>query len=134
MKPVLRGVFGSSRGDLPDDSSLGCVDIATGEYQEIGPFVNVELFGGGIDFDSSGVLWGINDGDDSPPDIFTINPETGEATVVTQTLVGFSSLAIAPPVCGIAEVPTLSEWGLIAMSAILGIVGYMVMRRRKAAA
>ena len=31
-------------------------------------------------------------------------------------------------------VPTLSEWGLICMAAILGIVGFMVMRRRKVTA
>ena len=31
-------------------------------------------------------------------------------------------------------IPTLSEWGLIAMAGILGIVGFMVIRRRKAAA
>ena len=31
------------------------------------------------------------------------------------------------------EVPTLSEWGLIVMAGILGIVGFMVLRRRKAA-
>lgn len=30
----------------------------------------------------------------------------------------------------IAEVPTLSEWGLISMAAILGLVGFMVARRR----
>lgn len=30
-----------------------------------------------------------------------------------------------------AQVPTLSEWGLISTAAILGIVGFMVMRRRK---
>jgi hypothetical protein len=36
-------------------------------------------------------------------------------------------MATAPP----AQVPTLSEWGLIAMASILGIVGFMVMRRRK---
>lgn len=29
------------------------------------------------------------------------------------------------------EIPTLSEWGLIAMAGILGIVGFMVIRRRK---
>ncbi len=29
-----------------------------------------------------------------------------------------------------ATVPTLSEWGLISMAAILGIVGFMVARRR----
>ncbi len=32
------------------------------------------------------------------------------------------------------NVPTLSEWGLIAMASILGIVGFMVMRRRKVTA
>ena len=31
-------------------------------------------------------------------------------------------------------IPTLSEWGLIAMASILGIVGFMVMRRRKVTA
>lgn len=32
------------------------------------------------------------------------------------------------------DIPTLSEWGLIAMAGLLGIVGFMVMRRRKVAA
>jgi len=31
-------------------------------------------------------------------------------------------------------IPTLSEWGLIAMAGILGIAGFMVIRRRKAVA
>ncbi|MCK5391568.1 MAG: IPTL-CTERM sorting domain-containing protein [Deltaproteobacteria bacterium] len=34
----------------------------------------------------------------------------------------------------IDNVPTLSEWGLISMAAILGLVGFMVIRRRKATA
>ena len=29
------------------------------------------------------------------------------------------------------NVPTLSEWGLIAMASILGLIGFMVIRRRK---
>jgi len=33
-----------------------------------------------------------------------------------------------------SAVPTLSEWGLIAMASILGIVGFMVIRRRKVTA
>lgn len=33
-----------------------------------------------------------------------------------------------------AQVPTLSEWGLIAMASILGIVGFMVMRRSQVTA
>ncbi len=32
------------------------------------------------------------------------------------------------------NIPTLSEWGLIAMASILGIVGFMVLRKRNAAA
>ena len=34
----------------------------------------------------------------------------------------------------ITNVPTLSEWGLIAMAGILGIVGYLVMRRKRVTA
>jgi len=33
-----------------------------------------------------------------------------------------------------AAIPTLSEWGLIAMAGVLGIVGFMVLRRRKVTA
>jgi len=33
-----------------------------------------------------------------------------------------------------AQVPTLSEWGLIAMAGILGIAGLMVVRRKRLAA
>lgn len=32
------------------------------------------------------------------------------------------------------NIPTLSEWGLIAMASILGIVGFIVINRRKASA
>jgi len=30
-----------------------------------------------------------------------------------------------------SDIPTLSQWGLLAMASILGIVGFMVMRRKK---
>ena len=32
------------------------------------------------------------------------------------------------------NIPTLSEWGLIAMAGLLGIIGFMVLRRRKVTA
>ena len=41
----------------------------------------------------------------------------------------------SPPVEKIwttTPIPTLSEWGLIAMAGILGIAGFMVIKRRKA--
>ncbi len=41
---------------------------------------------------------------------------------------------IPPPPPPVGKVPTLSEWGLIAMAGILGIVGFMVLRRRKVTA
>ncbi|MGB2693016.1 MAG: IPTL-CTERM sorting domain-containing protein [Thermodesulfobacteriota bacterium] len=31
------------------------------------------------------------------------------------------------------DVPTLSKWGLIAMAGVLGIVGFMVVRRKQTA-
>lgn len=34
----------------------------------------------------------------------------------------------------VTDVPTISEWGLIAMAGILGIVGFMVIRRKQATA
>jgi len=36
-----------------------------------------------------------------------------------------------PPTEVKTPIPTLSEWGLIAMACILGIFGFMIMRRRK---
>jgi len=36
--------------------------------------------------------------------------------------------------CFPRPIPTLSEWGLIAMAGVLGIVGFMVLRRRKVTA
>jgi hypothetical protein len=38
------------------------------------------------------------------------------------------------PQAVVSPIPTLSEWGLIAMVAVLGIVGFMVIRRRKVTA
>ena len=32
------------------------------------------------------------------------------------------------------DIPTLSEWGLIAMAGVLGLIGFMVIRRKRATA
>lgn len=45
----------------------------------------------------------------------TCNEKTGLCTTIS---------AINP-------VPTLSEWGLIAMAAVLGIAGYLIVRRKR---
>ena len=34
----------------------------------------------------------------------------------------------------VTQVPTLSEWGMIAMAGVLGLVGFMIVRRKRATA
>ena len=41
---------------------------------------------------------------------------------------------VATPCCSVTPIPTLSEWGSIAMAGVLGIIGFMVIRRRKVTA
>jgi len=53
-----------------------------------------------------------------------------ETGIVTNT--GLVTQFVCEPV--VSNIPTLSEWGLIAMAGILGIVGFMVIRRRKVTA
>jgi len=52
---------------------------------------------------------------------------------------GIGSNCTDEPLCQVppivkTPIPTISEWGLIAMAGILGIVGFMVIRRRKVTA
>jgi hypothetical protein len=54
-----------------------------------------------------------------------INGQTCGASTQTMTLVVRG---------GVSNVPTLSEWGLITMAGLIGIVGLMIIRRRKAKA
>ena len=44
----------------------------------------------------------------------------------------FTNRSLIPPI--VTNIPTLSEWGLIAMAGVLGLIGYMVIRRKKASA
>ena len=41
---------------------------------------------------------------------------------------------ICTPVARFSSIPTMSEWGLIAMAGILAIAGLIIIRRKKAAA
>jgi hypothetical protein len=96
-------------------NNLVTVDPATGAATPVGPLTNVTLSDGGIDFDSDGTLWGMQDVGST---IFTIDPATGTATVVstandgTVDLPGFEGLAIAPPLAATAD-PTDVSGGTV---------------------
>ena len=62
-----------------------------------------------------------------------INTETGATTLVGDLPDCFDGIIFRTKPINIV-VPTLSEWGLIAMASILGMAGFMVIRRRKVAA
>jgi hypothetical protein len=71
---------------------------------------------------------------DTSLQLFSISTD-GVASFIGDTDFVYKGMAFD---CGVADpitqVPTLSEWGLIAMAGILGIVGFMVIRRRRVTA
>ena len=86
---------------------------------------------------ADGTIFGTPCGDcTDPDDLLTVDPTTGDLTFIGPSGQGFvSDLAfVEAGLLPQRPIPTLSEWGLIAMAAILGIVGFMVMRRRKVTA
>lgn len=119
------GVLYGLGGD--DTDNLVTLNTATGAATPVGSLVNVGLSDGGIDFDTTGVLWGIEDGGT----IFTVSPATGLATVVTTTLSGFEGLVISVGATGTAgvPVPTLGGELLAALALLLAAFGWRARRR-----
>jgi hypothetical protein len=70
--------------------------------------------------------------------LYTLDVTSGAATLVGPNGVDDTIDGLAwKGICEIPspeQIPTLSEWALISLAGILGIVGFMVMRRRKVAA
>jgi len=81
-----------------DTNNLVTINTATGAATQVGPLVNVTLVDGGLDFDAEGTLWAIGNPDTSPDTVFTIDPDSGTATVMgtTSGVAGVESLAIPP--------------------------------------
>ena len=57
--------------------------------------------------------------------------ELNESNSYERVVYVASDLPPPPPPPSAATIPTLSEWGLIAMAGFMGIAGLLVMRRRK---
>lgn len=91
-----QGIYGID----PASAQLVTLAPATGTATTVGN-LGIPLSGGastdiGLDFDRSGTLWGLAD----DGQIFTVNPSTGQATVVHKadsSRAGFESLAITAP-------------------------------------
>jgi hypothetical protein len=137
------GLFGLG-GDGTND--LVRIDPETGAATAIGPLGSVSPSDGGLDIDAAGVLWGIEDaGLRNPGRLFTVDTTTGQATVVATThledgaeLGGFEGLAIQNGVCDalagaptVLAVPTLSQWGLAALAALVTGAALFLLRRMR---
>lgn len=106
---IGEGVDGAFRTASP---SLFRIDMERATAEEIGPLGDrvAPYANAGLSFDASGRLWAVTDRRDSgaidlPSQIIEIDPRSGAAISVRDAdLVGFESLALAPPLCG-AMVP-----------------------------
>ncbi len=117
--------------------SLYTISIATGTSNLIGP-TGISLSNYvGLAYDECNQILYANAGV-STTQLYTLDVTTGVAT-----LVGSNGVDI--PIDGLAwkgscvipgpnPIPTLSEWGLIAMAGLMGIIGFMVIRRKRAVA
>ncbi len=108
----------------------------TGQGTLVANNINIEIVMAAMDFHPQtgelfGTEFGFQPADGPPTHLVTVNTSSaaitriGELAVCSDALVFFTFPA---------NIPTLSEWGLIAMAGILGIVGFMVIRRRKVTA
>lgn len=61
-----------------------------------------------------------------------VNINSGNLTVIGETVEGLDAIAFGPGQPVIASpIPTLSEWGLMAMALVLGLIGFMAIRRKR---
>jgi len=122
----------------PDPTTLFTINPATGQATEVTAVSEQFVRLNALAFHPvTGVLFASTGNLPQPFDnlnvlLQTVNTTTGLLTTIGQLPDCSDALIFSPPVT--RNVPALSQWGLIAMAGILGIVGFMVMRRRKALA
>ncbi len=108
------------------------INTVTGLATPVGLLLNVDVTDGGIDFDAEGTLWGLED----TGTIFTIDPMTGEATVVTTTLTGFEGLAIprgwivGGEILSVDTLTLILPYVLFGALAVAGTAGILLKKKR----
>jgi len=110
-----------------DENLLVTIDTDTGEGTLVGDIVGFEIITGLTFDEDTNTLFA---SDELTGELLTVDTDTAEGSVVGD--IGFETVsALARCRARFFNIPTLSEWGLIAMVGILGIAGFMVLRRRK---
>ncbi len=125
---TLYGVLG---GGNAASGSFVTINMVTGAATIIGPTGYDKV--GSIEFGSDGNLYGgltSTDGT-APGSLILVNTSTGAASVVGNTTYSISGLAETTPGAARSQfsVPTLSEWALIMLSMLLGLMVFANRRR-----
>lgn len=129
---LLAITFSVNGGTLYGVSEFGfhLVDRATAQVTNVGAHgLDLDLFDGvGLTFDpDDGVLYLTNAENGN---LYRVNPATGAATLIGAT--GISPSGIAAVRGSTVEVPTLGEVGTIALALLIGSMGAVLLRRRRA--
>ncbi len=121
------------------------VDLASASAELIGPLgpAAAAYNNAGLSFDQDGTLWAITDrravgGQDLPSQILRIDPSTGRADLVAESIVGLESLAVAPPIlCNLRDalppghpIPLLSRPALVVMLFAMLLLGGLRLHTR----
>lgn len=81
-------LYGFSNND-----NLYTINPANGALTLVGG-LGFNVFGGGLDFAPNGILYGTSSS--ATASLFTVNPQTGQATIISALAPGFHGLAIPP--------------------------------------
>ncbi len=148
---AIRGneAFGIGVGLNADGSTaapeLYAINLDDGTAELIGPLGAAAnpYNNAGLAFDAEGTLWAMTDrravpGGDFPSEILRIDPATGQAEKVAESIVGFESLAIVPTSGCILGTPdaalgvsTLSRSTLVLLALLAAFIGLVQLRTRQ---
>lgn len=139
---IGQGLDAAGNSDSPFlyliDSDAGTAEVVGPLGDAASPYANA-----GLAFDADGALWALTDRRDNgnpnlPSEILRIDTVTGTATKVADAdVVGFESLAIAPPsgcdrgAPAAVVVPTLNPIGLLALALLVLAIGWTLLTLRR---